>query len=98
MQHLNRSHCCSRCVGEQARHSGVGHERDIRQVHDLADAVDVGVRLGMNEAGVPIAGIAAHALGSKRVGLIALQPERNGKRVDAELADIVLDALHARFI
>ena len=52
----------------------------------------------MNEAGVPIAGIAAHALGSKRVGLIALQPERNGKRVDAELADIVLDALHARFI
>jgi hypothetical protein len=67
-------------------------------MHDLADAVDVGVGFGVDETGIAVAGVAAHALRGKRVGFVALEAERNGKGVDAELADVVFDALHARLV
>ena len=37
-------------------------------MHDLADAVDVGVGFGVDEAGVAVAGVAADAFGFDGVG------------------------------
>jgi len=73
---------CSSGVGEEAEDAGVSHQRDVGEVHDLADAVDVGVGLGVDEAGVAVAGVAADALGGEGVGLVALKAEGNGEGVD----------------
>ena len=85
-------------VGEQAKDAGVGHQRDVGEMHDLADAVDVGVGLGVDEAGIAVAGVAADALGLVGIGFVAFEAERDGEGVDAEFADVGLDGLHARLI
>ncbi len=45
-----------------------GEKRDIRKMHDLADAIDVGVGFGVNEAWIAVAGVAADAFGIENVG------------------------------
>ncbi len=65
-------------------------------MHDLADAVDVGVRFGVDEAGIAVTGVAADAFGFDGVGDVALEAEGTGKRMIAEL-DVVVDGLHAGF-
>ena len=85
-------------VGEQAEDAGVGEQGDVGQMHDLADAVDVGVGFGVDEAGVAVAGVAADALAGDWVGFVALEAEGDGEGVDAELADVGFDGGHARFV
>jgi len=60
-------------VREQAEDAGVGHQCDVGEVHDLADAVDVGVGFRVDEAGVSVAGIAADALAGCGVGFVELE-------------------------
>ena len=71
---------------------------DVGQVQNLPDAVDVGVRLGVDEAGVAVAGVAANAFACFGVRFISFQAERDGEGVDAELADVRLDGGHAGFV
>src|ERR1700722_8548217 len=65
-------------------------------MHYLADAVDVGVRFGVDQAWVAVAGVAANAFGFDEVGGVTLETERDGKGVVAELLDVVVNGLHAR--
>ena len=85
-------------VCQQPRDARVCHQGDVGQMHDLPDAVDIRIGFGVDQAWVAIAGIAADAFRGERVGLIALEAERNGKGVDAELANSFLDRLHPRFV
>ena len=53
-------------IGDESENAGVGEQGDVGEMHDLADAVDVGVRFGVDEAGVAVAGVAADALAGRR--------------------------------
>jgi hypothetical protein len=66
-------------VGEEAEDAGVGEEGDVGEIHDLANAVDVGVGFGVDEAGIAVAGIAANALAGGGVGSLSLRPSGMGK-------------------
>jgi hypothetical protein len=66
-------------------------------MHDLTYAVDVGVGFGVDETGITIASIATDAFGFEGVSGVALEAERNGEGTIAELFDVVVDGLHARF-
>jgi len=68
----------------------VGQESDIGEMHDL-DAIDVGVRFGVDEAGVAVAGVATDAFGFEGVGGVAFEAERNGEGVVAEFFYIIVD-------
>ena len=98
VNHLDASHRRAGRVGDEPRDARIGHQSDVRQVKDLPNAIDVRIRLGVDEAGIAIAGVATDAFGCERVGLIALEPERHGKGVDAKLAHIVFDRLHAGLV
>src|ERR1017187_4158293 len=52
----------------------------------------------MNEAGITVARIAAHAFRGQGVGFVALEAEGNWEGMDAEFTNVVLDRLHARFV
>ena len=84
-------------VGEQAEDARGGEKRDVREIHNLANAVDVGVGLRVDEARVAVAGIAADALAGDWVEGVALEAERDGEGMDAELADVGFDLGHAGF-
>ena len=60
-------------------------------MHDLPDAIDVGIGLGVDEAGYPSQVSQRTHLEASGVGFVALQPERDGKGMDAELAHGVFD-------
>ncbi len=98
MLHFDRGHGGSGCVGEEAQDAGVGHERDVGEMHDLADAVDVGVGFGVDETGVAVAGVAADALGFDGIVGVALETKWNGEGVDAEVFDGRFDLGHARLV
>jgi len=85
-------------AGEEPRDLGAGDQRNVRQVHDLADAVDVGVGFCVHEAGVAVARVAADASALQGIPLVPLQAERARKGPEAELPQIVLDLLHARLV
>lgn len=82
MDDLDRSNCGASAVGKKAGSAGVRHQGDIGQVHDLPDAVDVGIGLGVNEAGIAVAGIAANAFRGEGTGFVAFESKRNRKGVD----------------
>jgi hypothetical protein len=84
-------------ICNDTRYLCFSEECHVGEVHDLADAVDVGVGFGVNETGVAVAGVAADAFGFDRIGGIALEAERDGERVVAEFLDVVVDGLHAGF-
>src|SRR5271168_2897885 len=67
-------------------------------MHNLADAVDIGVGFSVDEAGVAVAGVAADALRFDRIGRVALESERNRTGMVAELSDAAVDLLHPGFI
>jgi len=48
-------------VSQEARSPGVRHQSDVGQMHNLPDAIDIGIGLGVNEAGIAVAGVAANA-------------------------------------
>ena len=76
----------------------LGQEGDVGKVHDLPDAVDVGIRLGVDEARIAIAGVTADALGIEGVGSVAFEADRNWKGVVPKFLVVVVDGLHARFV
>ncbi len=98
MLHLNRGHRRSRRIRQQPQHARVRHQRHIRQVHNLADAVDVRIRLRMHQARISIARVAPYALRCHGILRITLQPQRNRKRVHAELTHVLLNRRHTRLI
>ncbi len=59
---FHRSKSRTFAIGNKPRHAGVRHQRNVRHVHDLADAVDVRIRLSMDKTRIAIACIAADAL------------------------------------
>ena len=67
-------------------------------MQDLTDAIDVGIGFGVHQTRITVARIAAHAFGFEWRGLVALQPERDGKCMDAQFTHGVFDGLHARLI
>jgi len=67
-------------------------------VENLPDAVDVGIRFGVDQARVAVAGVASHTFGLEWSGFFDFQPERNRERVDSQSANIVLNDLHAWLI
>ena len=84
-------------VGEKAEDARVGEEGDVGEMQDLANAVDVGVGFGVDEARVAVAGVAADAFAGDGVEGVALEAEGDGEGVDAELADVGFDGGHAGF-
>jgi hypothetical protein len=66
-------------------------------MHDLANAIDVGVRFGVDEAGVAVAGVATDAFGFEGVDGVTFEAERNGEGMVAEFFYIIVNRLHARF-
>jgi len=98
--HMLDFHGCdgaSASVGEKAKDARVREERDVGEIHDLADAVDVGVGLGVYEARIAVAGVAANALAGDRVERVALEAQGNGEGIYAELAHVGFDLGHAGF-
>ena len=67
-------------------------------MHDLPDAVDVGIGLGVNEAGIAVAGITADAFRGKGIGFVAFKSKGNRECVDTQLANVIFDGLHARLV
>ena len=98
VNHFHAGNSRAGAVRQQARNAGVCHQGDVGQMHNLPDAVDIGVGFGVNQAGIAVACIAANALRRDRVRFVALQAQRHRKGVNAKLADSVLNRLHARFV
>jgi hypothetical protein len=74
---------CAGAVREEARDAGVCHQGDVGQMHNLPDAVDIGIGLGVNKAGITVARIAAERTSTPEDRFVALQSQRHGKGVDA---------------
>jgi hypothetical protein len=85
-------------VGDEAQDARVREEGDVGEIHDLANAVDVGVGFGVDEAWVAVAGVATNTLADGGVLLVALEAEGDGEGVDAEFADVGFDLGHAGFV
>src|ERR1700722_12931431 len=67
-------------------------------MHDLTDAVNVGVGFCVNKARIAVACVAADALRCDRIRGVSLQTKWDGKWMVAEFPDVVLNLLHAGLV
>lgn len=85
-------------VGVQAVHLGVAHQRHIRVFQCGPDGDDLGVGLGVDQAGEPVTGRAADAPAVRRVGLVQQDPARGVERVQPNPGQIVEQLLNTGLV
>ena len=82
----------------EARYQRVREQRDVGVFERRLHAHDMGVGLGLDQAGESVAGIAANAFRFVRLLLVEHDAERNVKGLDSEPGEIVTEALNARLM
>ena len=92
---LHPLHPGARGVHRQPFHPGVRKHRDARVPKRRKNAADLGIRLGVHEAGEAIAGVAADAGAQMALGLVEADAERRGVRVETLGAEPIGDVADA---
>ena len=88
----------ARGVGLEAHGPGVGHQGDVRLLESGSDAEHLRVRLGVHEAGEPIARAASDARAERHIRFVQHHAARGVERVVARCREVVGQLLDPRLV
>ena len=96
--HVHAGNAAPARVGLEPRNEGAGEQRHVGMLERGVDTDHLGVRLGVDQAGVPVARGAADARALPAVRLVELDAERDVERPHAEPLQVVAELLDARLV
>src|SRR6516162_9182353 len=82
----------------ESLHVRICHQRDIRKPQRRIDANYLRVRLGVDQAGIPVTRVTANALAGHGIRFIDLQPEGRVKRTQTLPREVLTELLDARLV
>ena len=82
----------------ESLHVRIRHQRDIRKPQRRFDANHLRVRLGVDQAGIPVTRVTANALASYGIRFIDLQPKGRVKRPQTLPREVLTELLDARLV
>src|SRR5208337_2503883 len=88
----------ARRAGLQLRHVRVSQQRHVLMLERGIDTDHLRVRLGIDEARIAVAGVAADASALVRVLLVAHQAKRSVKGMQSLRSKVVTQLLHPRLV
>ncbi len=91
-------HLAARGAGVELDYLGVGQQRDVGVLKRWSDADDVGIRLGMDQAGVAVTGRAADALAKRRVLLVEHDAAGRMEGMEASSGQVLIELLDAGLV